>query len=173
MGGVYVEIKSASRPVRIDRVMAQGMTVPVCLSPCRQVLPRDGVYIITGDGVRSTSPFVLPIDRDQLVLEVTPGLSATAAVGIGATGGGLLSLFVGFGMALKDVVSWDGNAADPDKSPTKAELMMMGGLVVALFGVGLILASKTRVTSSTGAQFTETPPPKPSRFALTARGLEF
>lgn len=57
------------------------MAVPVCVSPCRQVLPRDGVYVITGDRVRPTAPFVLPDDRDRVVSEVQPGSLGNATAG--------------------------------------------------------------------------------------------
>lgn len=51
--------------------------------------------------------------------------------------------------------------------------MLVGGLISGIVGLVYIFGSKTEVTSSTGARFTETPPPKRSRFAFTARGIEF
>lgn len=95
LGGVFVEIRSPSRPVRIDRVIAPGMTMPVCSSPCRQVLPRNSVYVITGDGVRPTSQFVLPDDRDRVLLDVKPGSSGDVMFGAVAAGAGLTSMYLG------------------------------------------------------------------------------
>jgi hypothetical protein len=176
-GGVFVEVKSSSRPVRIDRVLGPGMTVPVCVSPCNQVLPRDGVYLITGDGVRPTSAFALPADRDRVVFDVHPGSSANATVGKVAAGGGLLSILVGLLIVLKSDLNSLGSDSEEsrNKGPGKMAggLMMLGGLMVEIVGVCLMVGSKTEVTSSAGAHFTETPAPKRSRFALTARGLEF
>jgi hypothetical protein len=176
-GGVFVEVKSSSRPVRIDRLLGPGMAVPVCVSPCRQVLPRDGVYVITGDRVRATAPFVLPDDRDRVVLDVQPGSSGNATAGKVTAGAGLVAMVLGFGFVLKSDLNSMGS--DSDRSDSKGPgkmvggLMILGGVMAGIVGICLMVGGRTTVTSSAGAHFTETPAPKRSRLALTARGLEF
>jgi hypothetical protein len=178
MGGVFVEIKSSSRPVRLDRVISPGQTMPVCMSPCRQVLPRNSVYIITGDGVRSTSQFVLPDDRDRVVLDVKPGSSGDVVFGAVAAGAGLISMYVGLIFVAASEIKTNGDSyyqenRNTGPGKTVGGAMIVGGLIAGIVGLYYIFSTKTEVTSSTGAHFTETPAPKRSRFALTARGLEF
>jgi hypothetical protein len=176
-GGVFVEVRSSSRPVRIDRVFGPGMSVPVCVSPCRQVLPRDGVYLITGDRVRPTAPFVLPDDRDRVVFDVHPGSSGNATAGKVTAGAGLVAMVLGFGFVLKADLNSMGS--DSENSGSKGPgamvggLMILGGLMAGIVGICLMVGGRTEVTSSAGAHFTETPAPKRGRFAFTARGLEF
>lgn len=178
MGGVFVEIRSHSRPVRLDRVISPGMTLPVCTSPCRKVLPRNSVYVISGDGVRTTSRFVLPDDRDRVVLDVKPGSSGDVVFGVLAAGAGLISMYVGLIFVAASELH---ESSDPyyqerhDKGPgkTTGAIMMVGGLIAGIVGLYYIFSSDTEVSSSTGARFSETPTSKRSRFAFTARGLEF
>lgn len=178
LGGVFVEVKSASRPVRLDRVISPGMTVPVCVSPCRQVLPRNSVYVITGDGVRTTSQFVLPDDRNRVVLDVKPGSSGNVVFGAVAAGAGLVSMYVGLVFVAASEfkeASYSYNERERDTGPGKTVggVMLVGGLLAGIVGLYYLLSTKTEVTSSTGAHFSETPAPKRSRLALTARGLAF
>jgi hypothetical protein len=178
MGGVLVTVRSSSRPVRIDRVINPGFTIPVCVSPCRQVLPRNSVYVITGEGIRSTSPFVLPDDRDQVVLDVKPGSSGDTAVGAIALGVGLISAYVGVVLLAASAVRSDQDAyyerksEDTGRVRTVGGVMVAGGVVAGIVGLYYLFHAKTEVTSSTGSQFTEAPS-KPGRFALTAQGLVF
>lgn len=178
LGGVFVEIKSSSRPVRLDRVIAPGMTAPVCVSPCRQVLPRNSVYVITGDGVRTTSQFVLPDDRDRVLLDVKPGSSGDVVFGAVAAGAGLISMYLGLIFLAASELNENSEYSyqeshDTGPGKTAGGVMLVGGLIAGIVGLCYIFGSKTEVTSSTGARFTETPAPKRSRFALSARGLEF
>lgn len=176
MGGIYVELNSSSRPVRIDRVIGPGLTAPVCVSPCRQVLPRNSVYVIEGDGVRTTPQFVLPADRDRVVLDVEPG-STGAAVGGGVLmGAGLLIGYAGLLATAAGGIEGsldDGstNRSSSDRLKHVGEIMLAGGLVAAVVGLYLIIDSKTVVKSSTGAVFSERP--ARGRVALTPRGLVF
>jgi hypothetical protein len=178
-GGVYVELRSSSRSVRIDRVLSPGNTFPVCFAPCRQVLPRDGVYVIAGEGVRVTSQFVLPDDRDRVVLDVNPGSSGQLVGGVVLAGGGLLTAYLGLlVLAASSLQGFGGDSTAPTNSGpgrTVGGSMMVGGLLAGLLGLYFIFDSKTKVSSSTGSQFTNAPAPAPKhgRFALTARGLEF
>jgi hypothetical protein len=179
-GGVYVELRTDNPNVRIDRVV-DGNYLPVCFAPCRKVLPRHDIYVITGDGVRSTSNFVLPDDRASVTLDVQAGSSARQVAGGVLMAGGIITAYVGL------VVYAGGLGADRPASTTGSSSSQTnpGGMIAAGIGVGAALVglflsstSHTTVVSSTGNTFTDaTPPPTPPRkraaVALTPRGLEF
>lgn len=177
MGAVYVEIKT-SRPVRIERVISPGTTVPVCLSPCRQVLPRNSVYVITGEGVRTTSQFVLPDDRDRLLLDVNPGSTSQAVLGGVLVGAGLITAYLGLIAVAASGIQSDAaqlNDSSSNNSTNTRQVgvgLLVGGGLAGLIGLYLLLDSKTLVKSSTGSQFSQSPAHK-HRFAFTARGIEF
>ena len=177
-GGVYVEVRTSSSNVRIDRVLAPGSTMTVCFAPCRKILPRNSVYVITGDGVRSTSNFILPDDRDRVTLEVKAGSTWQGLGGGVLVGAGGLVAYFGLILLLAGTAA----ANDPygTGSTGSGSLkaagggMLAGGILAGLLGLYLLSDSHTTVKSSTGAQFSSTPAPrKRARFALTPRGLEF
>jgi hypothetical protein len=178
-GGVFVELQTSSTNVRIDKVLASGMTVPVCLTPCRQILPRGSVYVIKGDGIPATSQFVLPDDRDQVTLTVEAGSSGEALAGLllVATGAGVgsLGMIVGLFSSMGDTAESPSQAASTTKERHAALGMMLGGAAAGLLGLLLLHASRTTVFSSTGSRFTDASMSvnRRSRFALTPRGLEF
>jgi hypothetical protein len=177
LGGVFVELKTSSRPVRIERVIAPGTNYTVCVSPCRQVLPRNSVYVITGDGVRTTSQFVLPDDRDRVVLNVNPGSTAQAIGGGVLMGAGGITAYLGLIVAAASSLQFDSGTGSQSNNThnlkTTGEVMIVGGLIAGVAGLYLLFDSKTKVTSSTGSQFSEGPNHKHGRFAFTIRGVEF
>jgi hypothetical protein len=180
LGGVFVEIKTSSRLVRIERVIAPGTNYTVCVSPCRQVLPRNSVYVITGDGVRTTSQFVLPDDRDRVVLNVDPGSTGQAVGGGVLMGVGGITAYLGLIAAAASGLQFDSGTGSPGSTSnnthnlkTTGEVMIVGGLIAGVAGLYLLIDSKTKVTSSTGSQFSEGPSHKRGRFAFTTRGVEF
>lgn len=177
-GGVFVELRTSTPKVRIDRVLSDGGTIPVCTVPCRQVLPRNAVYVITGDGVRTTSRFVLPDDRDHVTFDVQAGSSSQLLGGALLAGGGLLVAYFGLLVAASsgfpDPSSTTSSSNNSSTRNTVGATMLVGGGLAAALGLYLTLRSHTTVSSSTGSRFTDNPRPrKRSRFALTGRGLEF
>ena len=166
--GVYVVIHTSSPGVRIDRVVGQSAQVPVCVAPCRQVLPRNNIYVIDGAGIRATSRFMLPDDRNQLTLDVDAGSSARLGVGV-------LLTIVGFGIAYVGLLAVAANSVSGnDRGPSAA--LVAGGFGAGIAGVYLVSTSHTTVVSSTGSVFTRAPArPRARRpaVALTPRGLEF
>jgi hypothetical protein len=171
-GGVYVELRASSPNVRIERLVGQ-LRAPVCYAPCRKVLPVNDVYIIGGDGVRSTSQFTLPEDRPQVTLDVKAGSTAQLAGGAGLILLGLIAGYVGYFVYLAGLVSELETGSHT--GITAGIGIGVGGL--ALMGVGLVvvLSARTTVTTSTGATFTSAPARRRKRpaLALTPRGLEF
>ncbi|MGC9982291.1 MAG: hypothetical protein ABSF35_01555 [Polyangia bacterium] len=180
-GGVYVEVRTSSSNVRIDRVLAPGSTMTVCFAPCRKILPRNSVYVITGDGVRSTSNFILPDDRDRIILDVKAGSTWQGLGGGVLVGLGVVVTYVGLGLLLvgtstgTDSDVYSTSSSKSGSLTTAGGVMLAGGILAGLLGLYLLSDSHTSVKSSTGAQFSGTPAPprKRARFALTARGLEF
>lgn len=173
---VYVELRADNPRVRIDRVL-EGMTSPVCVAPCRTWLDAQSAYVITGDGVRSTSRFVLPDDRDAVTLDVRAGSTARLVVGTLLIGGGVATIYIG-------ALVWEASALSglPGGDPQRGDQLRRVGITMtaigipaALFGTYLALTSHTSVASSTGSTFTQAAPPRPKRprVALTGRGLEF
>lgn len=178
-GGVYVEVRTSSSNVRIDRVLAPGSTMTVCFAPCRKILPRNSVYVITGDGVRSTSNFILPDDRDRIILDVKAGSTWQGLGGGVLLGGGGVVAYFGLILLLASAAatgdSYSTNSSNSGALKAVGGGMLAGGILAGLLGLYLLSDSHTSVKSSTGAQFSGTPAPpgKRARFALTARGLEF
>lgn len=173
--GVFVELRADAPGVRIDRYGSDGERVTVCSAPCQRVLPRDSLYVIDGEGIRTTSRFSLPDDRRQLILDVKTGSAAQNVVGaVLIVGGGatlLFGLFAGLPPGPDAPVESSASAFGAD---TRLALLVGGGLAVAL-GAILSLTSKTTVTSSSGANFSRAPVTRRPRapIALTPRGLEF
>jgi hypothetical protein len=136
------------------------------------------VYVITGEGVRATSQFVLPDDRDRVVLDVKPGSSGNVVFGAVAMGAGLISAYIGLVFVAASELNMNSDPyyqenRNTGPGKTVGGVMIVGGLIAGIVGFYYVLTTKTEVTSSTGARFSETPVPKRSRFAFTARGLEF
>jgi hypothetical protein len=174
---IYVDLKADNPNVRLDR-MAGNFTVPVCLAPCRRPLPRDGIYVIQGDGVPATSRFQLPDDRQQVTLDVHAGSSGRTIAGATLIVAGVVAAYAGLLVADANSLS---NSSETSSSggvrgPSSWALGLLGGgLVATLAGVYLCVTTHTTVVSSTGNTFTVAPsaPGKHPRFALTPRGLEF
>jgi hypothetical protein len=173
---IDVDLQANNPNVRLDR-MVGNLTVPVCLAPCRRSLPRDGIYVIQGDGVPATSRFQLPDDRQRVTLDVHAGSSGRRIVGATLIVAGVVAAYAG--LLAADANSL-GNGSDTSSSggvwaPSSWTLALLGGgLVATLAGAYLCLTTHTTVVSSTGNTFTVAPAArKHSRFALTPRGLEF
>ena len=168
--------------MRIDRYVDGVGQFPVCLAPCRKLLRTDDVYIIDGEGVRTTSRFQLPTDRGSVLLDVKAGSSSKSGTG---------ALFIGLGGALAYVglivleASTVSSAADnlngtPSSSSQSGQLigigLGIGGIALGITGIMMMSSSHTTVVSSTGSVFTENARPVSRRrhaVALTPRGLEF
>jgi hypothetical protein len=173
--GVFVELRADAPGVWIDRYVGDGARVTVCSAPCRRVLPRDGLYVIDGVGIRTTSRFSLPEDQRQLILDVKAG---SAAQNVGGAflvvGGGATILFalVAGGPPGPDASVQSSGSMIGDG--TRVALLVGGGLAVAL-GAILSLTSKTTVTTSSGATFTRARVTRRPRapIAVTPHGLEF
>ncbi len=179
-GGVYVEMRSDNPNTRIDQVHG-GASIPICAVPCRKVLGRDGVYVIQGDGMRATSNFVLPDDRQELTLDVKAGSTARLAGGVVLmAGGGAVSylglIFWSLGSTQNSLGMVNGTGGNEGSAQVSAgSTMLLVGIPAVLIGLYVVLTTHTHVTSSTGATFTqEAPVPrKRSLVALTPRGIEF
>jgi hypothetical protein len=174
-GDIVVDLQSPDRSVRIDQLLVDGTSLPVCYVPCRKALPRDGKYVIRGEGVPATSQFVLPDDRSDLTLTVNPGSRAGRIAGVTLGIVGFVAMTVGYAISGGDrFPDKDGNRPPP---PSPWGLVIgLGGMSLAGVGVGIWMSSETRVWSSTGHSFVEAPPPAPRKrpaLAFTARGLEF
>jgi hypothetical protein len=171
--GVFVEVRADDPRVRIDRVMLDGVPVPVCAAPCRQVLDRSSAYLLQGDGVVATSPFLLPDGSNQVVLDVHAGSRTKRMLGVALLVVGAGVTLVGFGG-----VSLGGTfRGERGRREERNGLIMMGiGIPVAIVGWVLFRSARTSVVSSSGATFSDRGPrpraPLP-RLALTADGLSF
>jgi hypothetical protein len=140
------------------------------------MLDANSVYIIEGDGVRATSKFELPDNRDSVVLDVQAGSTARLAGGAILSGLGLVTAYIGLIVWEAGVVGNinPGSTNDGARATRVGETMVLIGLPVALLGVYLAVTTHTTVTSSSGSTFTrETPTRRWPRLALTPRGLEF
>jgi len=177
---VLVELNSDDPRVRIDRVIGNSR-VPVCYAPCGKMLDTGSVYVIEGDGVRATSQFVLPDDRDKVTLDVQAGSSARVAGGVILLGAGAASAYLGFLVWELGKISEFGSttsSSSNDRVRTGA-VMMLIGIPAAVVGLILTITTHTTVNSSTGSTFTQetTHPGKRPWIAftphLTPFGLEF
>jgi len=172
---IYVDLEADNPNVRIDR-MVGNLSVPVCLAPCRRPLPRDGIYVIQGDGVPATSRFQLPDDRQQVTLDVHAGSSGRRMAGATLIVAGVVAAYAGLLVAGNLSNGSDTSSSDGTRGPSSWAVGLLGGGLVATFaGLYLCMTTHTTVVSSTGNTFTVAPaaPRKHSRFALTPRGLEF
>ncbi len=160
--------------VRIDRVIG-GNRVPACYAPCRKMLDTGSIYVIEGDGVRATSQFVLPDDRDKVTLDVQAGSSARFAGGVILLAAGVAAGYIGALVWEAGKVSELDSPSSSNSSVRAGETLLLIGLPAALLGLYLTVSTHTTVNSSTGSTFTqETPSPRHRPWiALTPRGLEF
>lgn len=179
-GMIQVDLKADQPGVRLDRVQGSGAASTVCVAPCSRLVPRNNLYIIDGDGLRATSQFLLPDDRNQVTLDVKAGSSARHGGGAALMVGGLIVGYVGMLVLEAGLTSQayaDGTTDNrSDRAATVGGVMLAAGVVAAIGGLYLVMTSSTRVSSSTGATFTEEERPRArprSGIALTPRGLTF
>ena len=181
-GFIRVDMRADAPGVRLDRVVGPGATVPVCLAPCSRVVARNNLYVIQGDGVRTTSQFLLPDDRPDVTLTVHAGSTGRQAGGAVLMAGGVVAAYVGLltveiGLASGALADGTGGSGTrSDRTATIGAGILGVGLAAAIGGIYLVMTSSTKVNSSTGSTFTksERSPARPrSAVALTARGLEF
>jgi len=180
--GITVDLRADNNNVGISRTFG-GQTIPICSAPCRRTLDRNQTYVIEGPGVRPTSQFILPDDRDQVTLTVEAGSRSRFATGVALLVGGGATAYIGLilaemGLASSALSSIDSNNSQDNRGNTLTTvgLVMVGvGLPAMVYGIYTAVTTHTTVTSSTGAHFTEhrAVPQKRPRFALTARGIEF
>jgi hypothetical protein len=174
-GGVFVDIRTTSPYVRIDRVDAGGLLVPVCQVPCRQVLPRNAVYFIDGYG----APFKLPNDKQQVTLDVKAGSTGQKVGGWALIVLGSLSAIASGFIAAATLGCAHAEEPVPircgDDAHTLAIGLLYGGFTALGVGVGLIADAGPSVTTSDGVTLVGTGvrPRRRPALALTPRGLEF
>jgi hypothetical protein len=169
--GVFVDLQSHDSSVRIDMVMGDGTTSPMCSVPCRKALPRAALYVIRSDNLAPTSPFVLPSDRSDLTLSVRPGSRSGRIAGMSLFAVGAVAGVVGFMFSPAD--NFDDKSGRPP--PAWPAILDLGGLVFGVVGGVIWWRSEPRVSSSSGRTFSEAPRATRKRpaVAFTARGLEF
>jgi hypothetical protein len=176
-GFIRVDVKGDAPGVRLDRVVGPGATAPICFAPCSRVLSRNNLYVIQGDGVRTTSQFLLPDDRPEVELKVHAGSAARQMGGTALIVVGIVAAYVGLLATAATAATADDGTETRRSGPTTASVGLLGGgVAVALGGLFLVLGSNTTVNSSTGATFTKADPPRKrarSTVAVTANGLEF
>jgi len=174
-------MRSDDPRTRIDRVIPGGGAAPVCFSPCNKMLESNSLYVIQGDGVRSTTRFLLPDDRDSVDLNVQAGSSARVAGGAILMGAGIVTAYIGLfvwaaGVANNSIDSSLAGMPRNDHSVAVGETMVVAGLAGGLLGLYLAVSTHTTVTSSSGTTFTRdttAPPRQRPRIALTPTGLVF
>ena len=175
---VFVDVRTDDPHVRIDRVVGNNR-IPACYAPCRKMLDTGSVYVIAGDGVRTTSQFMLPDDRDKVSLDVQAGSTSRLAGGVILLGGGVAVAYLGFYVwELGKLGSIDSSSSNSSSAVHTGETMMLIGLPAIILGLYLTISARTSVTSSTGSTFTQEVPRAPRSghrpwIALTPRGLEF
>ena len=115
--GVFVDLQSHDASVRIDMVMGDGTTSPMCSVPCRKALPRAGpVRHPQRRSSRHDSPFLLPSDRSDLTLSVRPGSRAGRIAGMSLRRCvGAVAMVVGFMFSPAD--DFDGQVAAIHRPP--------------------------------------------------------
>jgi hypothetical protein len=179
-GMIQVDLKADQPGVRLDRVQGGGAATAVCLAPCSRLVPRNNLYVIDGDGIRATSQFLLPDDRNQVTLDVKAGSAARHGGGAALMVGGLIVGYIGMlvlEVGLTSQAVSDGTTQNrSDSAATVGGVMLAAGVAAAVGGLYLVMTSSTKVSSSTGATFTEDERPRPrprSGIALTPRGLTF
>jgi hypothetical protein len=181
-GMIYVELKTDNSAVRIDRYIDGVGQLPVCHAPCRQYLRTDDIYIIGGEGVKTTSRFQLPTDRNAVMLDVKAGSSSKSSMGALFVGLGGALAYIGFIVLEANTVATAAEATNGTTTSSHAGGqviglgMTVGGLALLISGIVMVSGSKTTVVSSTGSTFTENARPAPRKrswVALTPRGLEF
>jgi len=174
-GLIQVDLKADTAGVRLDRVLPAGNTSTVCFAPCTKLVRHDHLYVIEGEGIRATSQFVMPDDRNQVTLNVRAGSSARAGGGAALILGGIVLGYVGEVFAFAALT--DGSPAPrSDNVATAGGVMVLVGLAALVGGIYMVLSSKTQVTSSTGSTFTQGERSRPrgaSSVALTPAGLTF
>jgi hypothetical protein len=172
-GMIQVDVRADEPGVRLDRVQGQGISTAVCVAPCSKLVPRNNLYVIDGEGIRTTSQFLLPDDRNQVTLNVKAGSSARHGGGAVLLVAGLVIGYVGLmGLAATE----SGTGSQSDQGATIGGGLLIGGLAAAIGGLYLVMTSSTTVTSSTGATFSkndQVPARAGSSVALTPRGLTF
>ena len=149
--GVWVELLAPS-PVQLERVQGD-MVYPVCAAPCRQRVPRRGVYRIGGDSVVPSASFDLTEEPLGVTLAVHPAsaLRKRAGMTLGLVGLGMLIA----GAAIQQRIE---NQRVEGLSPGHSEqvagdALLLSGLAMGVVGLVFLLTTQTRVTSSNGVSF--------------------
>jgi hypothetical protein len=146
------------------------------------MLETNTLYVIGGEGIRSTSQFMLPDDRPSVRLDVQAGPTSRLAGGVVLMGLGIAVSYIGalvweFGEVRDISANSFGSSTDTSsnrRAITVGETMVVIGIPAALVGLYLAVTTHTSVVSSTGATFTRAPLPRRRLpIALTPRGLEF
>lgn len=136
------------------------------------------MYRIAGEGVVPSSKFELPNAGADLTLDVKAGSSTQRTAGLVLGIAGVVT-FIGANVYLIHASPALLSDGPPVSHTTTTAYFAAEGAGLLLGGVGLLLllTSDTRVTSSSGAKFSNAPdcglPRRRSAIAWTPRGLEF
>ena len=152
--GTWVELHADDGAVRIERIQ-NGQAVSVCAAPCRQRLPRDGVYRIAGDGIAPSQKFDLSAER-WIRLDVKAGSSVQRDIGFGLAATAAVTLLVAtayYVAAIGETPVDDLSPPPPRRDLDIAAVALGAVYVLGGVAVTLIATSNTKVTTSSGVTF--------------------
>jgi hypothetical protein len=162
----------------LERQDERGTFQLACRVPCELTTPSDGLYRITGSGVRTSKPFRLqPDGRDALSLQITPASEFAYNTGLALTVGGSALFGVGAMVAYVGLInsstSYSGRSSGSGVI-TGGLLLMAGGGVADIAGIPLLVsndATKVRQHPASARRPMEAEPE--ATFAIPAQGVAF
>lgn len=124
---------------------------PICKGPCDVKVPREGLYRITGRGIRESAEFTLGTLQHQGSIYLSTASTAHRPLGIITTVLGGIAFFGGAGTLGLGLLTQNG-----EQLRAMGGGMMAGGAVVVLGGLLWALLPKTQVylDSSSGRRLT-------------------
>src|SRR6185369_4340479 len=112
-----------------------------CFTPCRDVLDLDATYVIEGEGIPASPPFLLPDDTDAIRLDVQAGSLRRTWLGTGLAAFGGVAVAWGLSTVIRARASGVKplpGQPDPYDEDAKIGSIVIGVGVVSLF-TGLVL----------------------------------
>jgi hypothetical protein len=128
----------------VERQDPQGVYQFACRVPCKLDLPKDGLYRISGPGLRPSKPFRLtPDESDRVALQITPASTVTYDTGFALTLAGSAALTLGAVVAYAGVLDTSGYSRQRQSNGliTGGLLLMVGGGLTDLVGIPLLIGS--------------------------------